>query len=359
MNYSDNKRPFRRSMFIHKHVYAISYSALMCTILLLGLAISGLSAACNRTRAIETANIRVQFVNSRVGWIIGPRLLQTKDGGRTWEVIRQNGNGTVYSQLLYIERQLVQFIDPEVGYMMSYNGILQTNDGGRTWSGPFPLSPKNPDARALSIFFISTTEGWAISGDVFHTSDGGRNWERLAQSPIKDLQPAFCFIDREKGLITSTDGDIYLTKNGGKNWESVWKTDKPIYNIFFIDKQNGWVVGGEGLLALTSDGGQTWTLVQTPTTSFLTSVFFIDKQTGWVVGHNGVILLTKNGGATWTQASIAGLGAAPPPLTSVSFADDKHGVAVGGNGTESFSSTPSNIILTTTDGGQTWHVIKP
>ena len=344
-------------MFIHKHMYAISYALIMCTILSLGLAISGLSVACNHSRNVEAPNIKAQFVNSRVGWIIGPRLLQTKDGGRTWEVIRQNGNGTIHSQVLYIERQFVQFINPEVGYMMSYDGILQTHDGGRTWSGPFPLSYKNSDFRALSIFFISTEVGWAISESVFRTSDGGRNWERLGQSPVKDLQPTFWFIDNEQGLITSTDGEIYLTKNGGKNWEAIWKTDKPIYNIFFIDKQNGWVVGGKGLIALTDDGGDSWKLARTPTNSFLTSIFFINRQTGWAVGHNGTILLTKDGGITWNQISVTGLGTTP--LTSVSFADDRRGVAVGGNGSEDLASMPSNIVLTTNDGGQTWQIIKP
>jgi photosystem II stability/assembly factor-like uncharacterized protein len=33
-------------------------------------------------------NFRVQFINERLGWIIGPHLLRTTDGGATWDTIR-------------------------------------------------------------------------------------------------------------------------------------------------------------------------------------------------------------------------------------------------------------------------------
>jgi photosystem II stability/assembly factor-like uncharacterized protein len=136
---------------------------------------------------------------------------------------------------------------------------------------------------------------------------------------------------------------------------------KPIYNIFFVDEQSGWVAGAEGLLARTDDGGHTWKITGTPTTNFLTSVFFINKQTGWAVGHNSTILYTKDGGATWKQSSITDLKSSAVPLTSVSFPNEAHGWAVGGNGTESFSaseSQPSNIVLSTSDGGQTWRLVQ-
>ena len=61
-----------------------------------------------------------------------------------------------------------------------------------------------------------------------------------------------------------------------------------------------------------------------------------------MVGKFGKILHTSNSGKNW-NAQISGT---RKPLTSVSFADELHGFAVGGGG----------IILTTADGGRTWQV---
>jgi photosystem II stability/assembly factor-like uncharacterized protein len=55
-----------------------------------------------------------------------------------------------------------------------------------------------------------------------------------------------------------------------------------------------------------------------------------------------MILHTVDGGKSWTQ-QISGTS---KPLTSVSFADELHGFAVGGGG----------IIVVTVDGGQSWQL---
>lgn len=58
------------------------------------------------------------------------------------------------------------------------------------------------------------------------------------------------------------------------------------------------------------------------------------------VGERGIVALSDDGGASWRQAAVP----VSVSLTSVRFADARHGVATGHGG----------IVLTTADGGQTW-----
>ena len=66
-------------------------------------------------------NVRVQFVNRDVGWIVGPRLLQTSDGGRTWKEIRSDGYGTLTSESIGFGHRQIQFITPASGVQLDLN----------------------------------------------------------------------------------------------------------------------------------------------------------------------------------------------------------------------------------------------
>lgn len=321
-------------------------------------------------------NIRVQFVNSRVGWIIGPRLLQTTDGGRTWNVIRTAGYGTFEAESIGFGHRIIQFINTNIGVQLDLSAIAKTTDGNATWSDEFQLPKRdNREVPSGSLFFLSPEEGWMVCEVVYHTSDGGRNWKQLSLTPrgvehrqrdlriaptIANFIPALWFTDRENGLMARMDGEVYRTSDGGRTWNMIWTVEKRILDIFFINSQDGWIAGDGGLMARTADGGRTWSPVSTPTKADLTSVFFISKQIGWAVGSRSTILYTKDGGMTWKAGSVSGL-LGSPPLASVSFADELHGWAVGGNSDPTYPSliAPSNIVLATDDGGQTWKEIHP
>ncbi len=320
----------------------------------------------------QSPNVEVQFVTPSVGWIVGPRLLQTTDAGKTWVELRREGYGTLEAEDIFQGRNWTQFLTHEVGFSVGGSGVAKTSDGGRTWSST--VVTDGQDQSLASLFFLSPQEGWVIGKDVYHTSDAGQHWRRLSKTPIGEESrqrnlgiaptyavhsPALWFINSKRGLMARLDGEIYATSDGGNTWEMVWRTDKVITDIFFINN-DGWVVGRDGLVARAMDGGGTWLLAQIPAKLDLNSVFFINKQIGWAVGDKSAILYTKDSGITWKTASIVGSGGLPP-LASVSFVDESHGWAVGGNSdpsTPSFSS-PSNLVLATEDGGNTWRSIQP
>lgn len=102
-------------------------------------------------------------------------------------------------------------------------------------------------------------------------------------------------------------------------------------------------VGERGVVMLSDDQGKTFRQArEVPLDVTLTSVSFADERQGWAVGHWGVVLATRDGGETWAvQRKDVQV---DRPLFAVHFFDAQHGVAVG----------LWSLVLTTTDAGATW-----
>lgn len=57
--------------------------------------------------------------------------------------------------------------------------------------------------------------------------------------------------------------------------------------------------GLRGHIVYSDDGGKTWQQASVPVSSDLTALSFADARHGWAVGHDGVILHSEDGGKTW------------------------------------------------------------
>lgn len=101
-------------------------------------------------------------------------------------------------------------------------------------------------------------------------------------------------------------------------------------------------VGDHGVVLLADDGQRFRQAQSVPVRSTLTAVSFADAKHGWAVGHWGVILHTEDGGENWTvQRQDA---SQDRPFFAVHFTDARHGVAAG----------LWSLLMTTDDGGKTW-----
>lgn len=102
-------------------------------------------------------------------------------------------------------------------------------------------------------------------------------------------------------------------------------------------------VGDHGIVLLSDDNGAHFRQAKSvPVSSMLTAVSFADGRHGWAVGQWGAILATDDGGDTWRIQRLATK--EDRPLFAVHFFDAKQGVAVG----------LWSLVLATADGGQTW-----
>lgn len=105
-------------------------------------------------------------------------------------------------------------------------------------------------------------------------------------------------------------------------------------------------VGERGVVRLSDDGGRTWRQArEVPLDVTLTGVSFADARHGWAVGHWGTVLATQDGGETWQpqrrDVSV------DRPLFAVHFFDAKQGVAVG----------LWSLVIVTRDGGASWQPV--
>ncbi|MEZ4688974.1 MAG: YCF48-related protein [Ignavibacteria bacterium] len=100
----------------------------------------------------------------------------------------------------------------------------------------------------------------------------------------------------------------------------------------------------------TSHSQDFWSAIESPTTKNLTDISFINSNTGWIAGDSGIIIRTTNGGTDWTIQNSGTFN----NIEDIFFLNERLGWAVS---YEIFPVAPNylgTLILTTTDGGNTW-----
>lgn len=307
-------------------------------------------------------NFRVQFINERMGWILGPHHFQTTDGGTTWAAIRyencidmiKSRDGPEY------RKHYVQFVDEIWGWRINpidSNSVQYTDNGGLSWSNPLKISGDFPVGSGL--IFSSREKGWLLGENIVVTTDGGLTWRK--ESSLAGLFLRHPFSLDSDHIWLANDGDtIAHTSDGGKTWRKEHTPLKNIRSIFFITANKGWAVGNDGLIAKTEDGGVNWRLYQAPASDdswqgkTLLDVFFLTPELGWIVGYRGIVLLTTDGGDHWVSARTS----TPATLSSVRFVNASRGWAVGGYPRPTFARrSPPGVIIETVDGGKTWKAV--
>jgi photosystem II stability/assembly factor-like uncharacterized protein len=158
------------------------------------------------------------------------------------------------------------------------------------------------------------------------------------------------FVSEQEGWVVGTDGLIMYTEDGGNSWDIQHSDpDESIWSIFFIDDNEGWAVGWSSIYH-TTNAGNTWEEQnRPPVLGDLTDVYFVNRDTGWIVGTYKIVLKTTDGGDNWTK--IMNTLAGDKCFYSVSFTNELHGCAVGGQMTGVYDG----FIMVTNDGGLAGH----
>ena len=329
------------------------------------------------------------FLDNQHGWMGGEDLYypfrRTTDGGNTWLFKSSSSDGNV-KDIFFLSANEGWVAAAERQYP-NFSMYGKTTDGGATFENYFVpeftainsfyftgsnsgwaigensklmRTNSNGDFKIFSFFgeqtniksihFIDSQNGWCVDsdednswgsfGNIWKTSDGGKNWELLKTFEWGDLVNDIFFIDENNGWFAGWDGVIANTADGGYMWTWQWYSgDDVFYDIHFTDTQNGWVVGGDGLILFTTDGGNNWNYQTTGTAQRLNSVHFIDNQIGWIAGNEGTIFKTTDGGTNWfSQINVSN------QLKSIFSVNQNIVYAVGSNG----------VILKTTNSGIDW-----
>ncbi len=213
------------------------------------------------------------------------------------------------------------------------------------------------DASLRAIQFIDAKEGWAVGdeGVVWHTIDGGQNWE-WQSTGIRASLRSVCFLDPYTGWAVGRQelpgggsvGVVLFTRDGGVAWKRLLVNALPGLNqVRFINPKVGFLLadGAEQFpsgLFKTTDGGKTWDPVKGPRTPGWLGADFHDQDTGILVGPwKSLMTLNRN---DFSRADIDGLGDLGARNLHAVQILPKRVVAVGDGG----------LILTSVSGGNAW-----
>ena len=312
----------------------------------------------------------------------GGKIIETNDGGFTWNQIPSGTDLALYS---------IDFAkDKKTGWIVGQQGlILKTTDGGKTWAQQdaqpwLDASCRDPEERKLRpedkpcqfayLFAVSVIDenNVAAIGDksiYLRSHDGGKTWDVRTlkfsdEGMAADLLLAYedpvlydvQFLDAQSGYIVGEFGKIYHTTDGGETWaqqqdsimdDSVLDVlDLPtLFDVEFKDSNHGIACGLDGRIAMTEDGGHDWNFVANNVPEYIDpfySATTLPNGTRWVVGSSGQVVVAPPGKAF----AKGNLGSEIYNwLRRVRFLDDKTGWLVGGFG----------LIMNTDDGGKTWY----
>lgn len=313
-------------------------------------------------------------LDASTGWVLlsnciqpltGPchySVIHTSDGGRTWSKSVQVGPSSDASDA-GVPRKLT-FINPNDGFEYGSTSAFATHDGGRTWKavGLQPYSFASITGRGTTAWVISypCAKGTLCPYEVRSSADAGRTWSAPHPLPVS-FSPEDVVAIADTGLLVASvpAGDIELTLDRGTTWSSV-ATRCPVNTFRSVvttyDGHELWVLcqgdqqSGFTKLVVSTDGGKSWSVrTSLPGSENKSPIYYSpDYSTMLVSTSPGTALITSNqmtiaithdGGLTWSTVGPEGI-----LFQSLTFA----------NATDGWALDNSQIVWTTSDGGNHW-----
>lgn len=183
-------------------------------------------------------------------------------------------------------------------------GVRVTGDGGFTWT-QIGLSGVDLHAMTVSPARPSDLWGYASSGQLHRSRDGGVTWELLGPASVRAL--AGHPVDHLRVLASSSNG-ILRSTDGGASWAAL--SDRLAFGLAFDRKAPDVVYAATGVgVAKSTDGGATWGDLTVPAHGGNTAHVAIspkDSNLVYVATYEGAILRSTDAGATWTSVKGAG-----------------------------------------------------
>jgi photosystem II stability/assembly factor-like uncharacterized protein len=261
------------------------------------------------------------------------------------------------------------------------------------------------DAAIHAVQFVDASEGWAVGDDgvIWHSIDGGKNWERQKSGTRASLRGVHFQTPYTGWAVGRTErpngggsvGVMLRTTDGGLTWDEVGTNMMPgLHGVRFADEKRGFVCGDgsdafpSGMFS-TTDGGETWNVVKGPRSpgwrstnlGFVAGAWSklgryatgeyndadIDPLSGrslhsvaaasagfllpvYAVGDGGAVLSAANERSKW---GFVNLGLSPATLSNCDFK------CVAAVGTHVWvAGRPGGFVLHSGDYGKTWEVQK-
>jgi photosystem II stability/assembly factor-like uncharacterized protein len=206
----------------------------------------------------------------------------------------------------------VYYVESQYGFMSGTNGAQSPSTARRNWNTPYIFDPNNPDIMYYGgeKLFKSTDGGlnWnPISNDLSNgaTGQGGVVYGTITTIAASPLDANFLWVGTD-------DGNVWFTSNGGSNWQKVsaslpkrWVT-RVVADLW--DKNTAYVclsgfrhADDMAHIYKTTDKGQTWTSVSGDLPDVPVNDLILDPTdpNAWYIATDVGVFATYTGGATW------------------------------------------------------------
>ena len=259
-----------------------------------------------------------------------PTLLETTDGGKTWQPKNLNLGDQNY---LF---SAVSFSGKEGWIIGEPSILLHTNDSGNSWSRIL-LSEKLPgNPNTIVALGPHSAEMTTDVGAIYRTTDGGKNWKAMVQEAVGVLRNIARSPDG-KYIAVSARGNFYSTWEPG---QSAWQghnriSSRRVQNMGFGKDGRIWMLARGGQVQFTkADNPEEWDEGEYP--EFSTSWGLLDlayrtPNEIWIGGGSGNLLCSLDGGKTWQKDR--GIENTPSNFYKIVFLSPEQGFIIGQGGT--------------------------
>lgn len=257
----------------------------------------------------------IRFGNLSNGWLFGPALLSTHDGGAHWKelalpgdgvVALEESGGTVWAVAAtcyaggcrhtlwtapqdsdaFVRRvqlpntgmegfRLVRY-SASFAWLVANDGgtgrIWRTTDAGRTWHAvPDPCGTAFDYVGTQILSRLDAANVWLLCGGdsgagsqskaAFVSGDGGRHWGPRLDVPLRGLAQDLVALGTQTALLSTTHSGLLRTAGNDVSWRVVAADccDAGFGKIESIDLQHAWAIGpGENAIFYTADRGAHW-----------------------------------------------------------------------------------------------------
>jgi len=189
--------------------------------------------------------------------------------------------------------------------------IWHTNDGGNNWDQQY----SGVECRLNSVFFLDRKLGWAVGGEsrpqpqsargiVLRTTDGGQSWMQVPDLLLPRLNRVK-FFDDQRGIVLGeaapfAPSGAFFTQDGGQTWQSLpsdragdWLTGD------FLGEEAGAVAGSAGRFATFARRQILHSPLAVPALHAYRAMRLIAPTGGWLVGDGGLVMTTTDLGRSW------------------------------------------------------------
>jgi len=269
----------------------------------------------------------VRFENASDGWVFGPALWATTDGGKHWH--RQSLPGRVIA-LAASDGVAFASAEPTNGGINQAR-LYESKVGTGTWTKVRGVVPQN----ALTVSGHSVWAGVAsgVGPGMWTSTDSGGHWSKLpfrcphsaiSASPVAAASPSDVAIgcsDESYPQPGFSVKKVYTSSNGGRTFHKTATQPAEVGQVGMLAMPPGnpriitmTAASGASFLYRSADGGATW---QQQTWSDggleLSDLALVSADTGYLVHFSGAnpviayslgLLKTTNAGKTWKTVAI-------------------------------------------------------